>query len=829
MGRLSRAGALISACAFAVTLAAASPAAAAVRLGAAPAAPAGSRSVGPLAASTALHVTVTLQPQDPAGLAAFASEVSTPGSPLYRDYITPAEFAQRFGATPDEVQAVESSLRAHGLNPGSVSPNSLSIPVTATAGDLSQAFSTSFSRIALSGGRTAIVNQQAPSLDAVIASDVQTVLGLDTLTAAKPLLVRAHAASAPTPQVRPHVVTGGPQPCPLATQTAASQGGLTDDQIASAYGMSRLYQSGGAGGAPDEGAGQTVAILELEPYDQQDIANYKTCYGVNALVGNVLVDGGAGSGPGSGEAALDIENVIGLAPQAKIAVYEGPNQGAGPYDTFSAIISAHAAQVLSASWGQCEPLDGFSQAAAENTLFQEAAAEGITILSASGDDGSEDCYPLPPTLQVDDPASQPFVTGVGGATLSENSSGTRLGETVWNGGPAVGASGGGVSTFWSMPTYQSISPSFLHVINPSSSGSQCSARSGDCREVPDVSADGDPATGYMIYWNGTGTAGPGAIAGWQSVGGTSGAAPAWAAIIALANASAPCGGVPLGFANPALYHAAAVAYSSDFNDVTAGSNDMTGLNAGMFPAGSGYDMATGLGTPNATALAATLCTDEISLANPGAQRSTLGSTASLKIQALDTHDASVSYAATGLPRGLSINSSTGKITGRPNRLGTSTVTITASDPIGTTAQTAFQWTIETAPKLSRVSLSSVGAARPKLAFTVTAGSDAPELKSISVTLPRGLHFTKSRATVTVTGKNGRRLTFTLSLQRAALVLKLKTAAEAVRVTIASPRLAASGSLTAALAGHHATRVTLTLRVTDAGRRTTRLSAKVKPS
>jgi subtilase family serine protease len=624
-------------------------------------------------------------------------------------------------------------------------------------------------------------------------------------------------------------VTGGPQPCPAATSAATSQGGLTADQIASAYGMSGLYQAGGAGGSPDEGAGQTVAILELEPYDSNDIAAYEQCYGVDALVGNVPVDGGAGTGAGSGEAALDIENVIGLAPQSKIAVYEGPNQGAGPYDTFSAIISGRAAQVLSASWGQCEPLDGFSGAAAENTLFQEAAAEGITILSASGDDGSEDCYPVPPTLQVDDPASQPFVTGVGGTSLTENSAGTRLSETVWNDGPAVGASGGGVSTFWSMPSYQSDAPSFLHVINANSSGTPCAASSGDCREVPDVSADGDPATGYMIYWNGANSAGPGQLTGWQAVGGTSGAAPAWAAMIALTNASARCGGVPIGFANPALYHAAATAYPSDFNDVMSGSNDMTGLNGGMFPAGSGYDMATGLGTPNASALAATMCVDAISLANPGTQRSLLGSTVNLKISAIATRGAAVTYSAAGLPSGLSLNTSTGRITGRPNRLGTSTVTIAAADAAGSTAQTTFGWTIEAAPKLSRTSLSSVGAARPKLTFTVTAGKDAPELKSINVTLPRGLHFTKSRATVTVTGKNGRRLKFTVSLQRAALVLKLRSATEEVRVTIASPRLAASGSLTSALARHQATHVTLTVRVTDAGKRTTRLSAKVKPS
>ena len=319
MGRLSRAGGLLLACAVGATLLIASPASAAgtVRLGAAPAVPADAHTVGALAASTPMHVTVTLQSQDPLGLAAFANEVSTPGSPLYRDYVTPAEFAQRFGANPGAVQAVESSLEAHGLVPGLVSPNNLSIPVTATAGQLSQAFSTSFARVALASGSTAIVNQQAPSLDPGVAADVQAVIGLDTLSTAKPLLVQAHAAAAPAPAVRSHVATGGPQPCQPASSVGSQEGGFTADQIAAAYGFSGLYQSG------DEGAGQTVAILELEPYDPNDIAAFDSCYGVSTMPTNVPVDKFNESGPGAGEAALDIENVIGLAPQARIDVYQG--------------------------------------------------------------------------------------------------------------------------------------------------------------------------------------------------------------------------------------------------------------------------------------------------------------------------------------------------------------------------------------------------------------------------------------------------------------------------------------------------------------------------
>ena len=118
------------------------------------------------------------------------------------------------------------------------------------------------------------------------------------------------------------------------------------------------------------------------------------------------------------------------------------------------------AQVVTTSWGQCEQLDGFSQASAENTLFQEAAAQGMTIVSASGDDGSEDCFPdVADGRRSTIPASQPFVTGVGGTSLDhESATGGRASETCGTTESTVGASGGGVSSFWPMPTYQSAAP-----------------------------------------------------------------------------------------------------------------------------------------------------------------------------------------------------------------------------------------------------------------------------------------------------------------------------------------------------------------------------------
>lgn len=791
--------------------------ASATRLGPAPVLPAGARIASALAPGTPMHVTLTLRPRDPGALQAFANAVSTPGSPLYRHYITPAQFAQRFGATSATLQALTSSLRAHGLTPEAPSVNGLSIPVRATAGALARAFSVSFAHATTASGASAIVNQQAPSLDPAVAPHVQAVLGLDTVSAARPLLVRAHSAGA----ARPHVVTGGPQPCAAAAAAAVSQGGLTADQIAAAYGLSGLYQAGNLA------AGQTIAVLELEPYDPNDIAAYEQCYGASAPLANIPVDGGAGGGSGSGEAALDIENAIGLAPRAKIDIYEGPNSGTGPYDTFSAMISQRAAQVVTASWGQCEPLNGSRAAAAENTLFQEAAAQGQSIISAAGDEGAEDCFPTRPTAEVDDPASQPYVTGVGGTRIT--APGPPPSEAVWNDGPTIGAGGGGISSVWKMPAYQANTPPSLHVIGQNSSRSICGAFSGFCREVPDVSADADPSSGYLIYWNGSGAAGAGQPRGWQVVGGTSGAAPAWAALIALANASPACQGTAIGFANPALYNAAATAYAGNFNDITAGNNDMTGVNGGQFAAGPRYDMATGLGSPNGTALAATLCTDAIALANPGPQHSVVGSSVRLQIEAADTRRAPVQFSATGLPRGLSINASSGRIAGRPRRLGTSTVTITVADAAGTRSQASFAWTVQSNPTLSNVSLTGVGAALPRLSFALAAGRDAPLLSTAAIALPRGLSFSRSRARTIVTGRGGRHLAFSVSLQHGTLVLNLHRPAAQVHLTIIYPQIQATSSLSAQVARHGAGRLTLTVKPTDTLKRTTRLTARLNPS
>lgn len=661
------------------------------RIGQAPLVRLDAVAVGPLAAATAMHADVLLLPRSPAALSSYATAVSTPGDPLYRHYLRRGQFAGRFGPTPAAIAAVSASLRSKGLLVGRLPSDHLSIPVSGTASSFSKAFSIGFERYRLPSGRIAFANTKAPLFPGSAARYVQAVIGLDSLYLQQRLDLRpasahataAHATAASphgTAAASPHVVTGGPQPCAAAVSAGPDNDAYTADQLASAYRFSSLY------GAGDEGAGVTVAIFELEPNLTSDISSYQACYGTSASVNYIEVDGGAGTGAGEGEAALDIEDVIGLAPKATIDVYQGPNGGMGPYDTYNTIISKDTAKVISTSWGLCESDAGSSSIDAENTLFQTATTQGQGILAAAGDSGSEDCGST--SLGVDDPASQPYVTGVGGTEI------TALGppptQNVWNeSAVGGGAGGGGVSSSHAMPAYQSGAPSSLHVVNSNSSGSPCGAATGSyCREVPDVSADADPYSGYVVYYNGS----------WTGIGGTSAAAPLWAAFMALTDASSKCAGKAIGFANPALYSAAAAAYSTDFNDITSGNNDYTGTNNGLFPAGADYDMASGLGTPNGAGLPATLCGggstgNTVTVVSPGAQATTVGSPVSLQISGSDSGALSLTYSATGLPAGLSINSS-GLITGTPTTVASSSVTVTAKDSTEASGSASFSWAVK---------------------------------------------------------------------------------------------------------------------------------------
>ncbi|HYA08881.1 MAG TPA: protease pro-enzyme activation domain-containing protein, partial [Gaiellaceae bacterium] len=538
-----------------------------------------------------LRLDVVLTPTAAAQLSALATAVSTPGSPSFRRFLSPAQFAARFGASDETLAAVEQSLRDRGLHVTGVSANRLLVHVTGTTRTIERAFSLSLARYRLPDGTVVFANTSAPRLPRDIAAHVSQIVGLDSLaTPTHAALVRTH--------------TAGPQPTASCAQQIADAGRgyphplISSIDLAQAYGFGDLYQTGNLG------QGVTVALVEFSSFIPADIDTFAACYGITPHVQEIPVDGGPGApvtfGPGVSnqvEAELDIEAVLGLAPDATIDVYEASQDGpsSSALDVFANAIDNPDVQVISTSWGRCEGNSGTDLTGAEATLFQQAATEGKTIVSAAGDYGSEDCYGLTfgvqrTALAVDDPSSQPFVTGVGGTTFA--TLGPPAAAVVWNdpsNPPAAG--GGGVSSVNAMPDYQAGAAATLGVVNRFSG---CSNGAGNCREVPDVAANA--GTFFATYCTEGGREGCDP-AGWTGFGGTSLAAPIWGAFFALANASPACASKRIGFANPALYAIAGGAgYASAFTDVTQGNNDL-GFQNGLYPAGPGYDLASGLGTP----------------------------------------------------------------------------------------------------------------------------------------------------------------------------------------------------------------------------------------
>ena len=215
-------------------------------------------------------------------------------------------------------------------------------------------------------------------------------------------------------------MTAGPTPC-AAASGAHRYGLLTADQLASYYGMTTLYGQG------DLGKGIHVAIVALEPNLPTDIAAYQVCYNTGATVNYIDVDGGAGSGVGTGEAALDIEDVIGLAPLATIDVYSAPEGSEYDGEPYSKIVNADTDQVVSISYGLCELDEDVAFTDSESAVFEQAATQGESVFAAAGDKGSTGCYGrirarlTASTPSVDDPASQPYVLGVGGTSIGATS------------------------------------------------------------------------------------------------------------------------------------------------------------------------------------------------------------------------------------------------------------------------------------------------------------------------------------------------------------------------------------------------------------------------
>lgn len=571
-----------------------------------PTLPSGARAIGALPGTTTIRGDVGLAPRDAAALGDYAEAVTTPGSPLYAKYLSRGQFAAAFGPAPSLVASVKRQLTDDHLSIAGTLDGGLLVSFSGSAAEVGSAFHTSFLRYRLPSGRTAFAETSPAELPASIASHVEAVLGLDNLTLPQPVGTprgaTGHAKAAAPPSSRLSTTTTGPDACTAANTAATEFGGLTDQQIASSYGVNGLYAHN------DAGAGETIAVYEEEPFSMGDLATFDSCFfgsarakSITSHVSIVRVDGGQQLGAGEGEAILDMEDVTALAPDASFQVYEAPDSLQGYVDNYAAYVQNDSAQFLTSSWGDCETYDetfvpGYLQIS--HVLFEQAAAQGQTVLNAIGDTGSdcmEEFGEQTPILSLTDTGDDPFVLGVGGTTITDATDPPS--EQVWNDGADGGAGSGGISAVWGAPAWQLPFINSKVVAKAESVGDTDFCGLSACREAPDVSAQADEYTGAVTVYAGI-------FGGWSTIGGTSSSSPLWAAMLADIGSTPACRmpGHSLGFVVPKLYAVAGngADYRASFNDITKGNNDSYGFSKGLYAAAPGYDMASGLGSPKVT-------------------------------------------------------------------------------------------------------------------------------------------------------------------------------------------------------------------------------------
>lgn len=499
----------------------------------------GAKAIGVVTPDERFEVTVRLRSKartpSPVSASAQADKL-----PAQRQYLSREDYAAGHGADPQDIAKLTAFAQAHQLVVVESNTARRSVVLSGTAATLGAAFGANLQQYEHDGGtyrgRTGSI-----SVPGDLAGIVEGVFGLDD-----------------RPQARPHFQRLHPDGEIVSRAAGTLNASFTPPQLAALY----QFPTG------LDGHGQCIGIIELGGgFKPVDIKAYFTGLGVPVpSVKAIRVDGGrnhpSNANSADGEVMLDIEVAAAVAPKALIAVYFAPNTNQGFLDAITTAVhdSVNKPSVISISWGSAESnwtAQGMTQF---DQAFQAAAAMGVTVCCAAGDNGSSDGV-ADGQAHVDFPASSPFALGCGGTRLT--ASGQTIGaEVVWNANPTSSATGGGVSGFFALPAYQANVP-----VPP--------ATNGGGRGVPDVAGDADPASGYQVRVDGQNLV----------IGGTSAVAPLWAGLIALMNQKL---GHPVGFLNPLLY--GSLAGRGLFNDIVSGDN-------GRFSAGPGWDACTGWGSP----------------------------------------------------------------------------------------------------------------------------------------------------------------------------------------------------------------------------------------
>lgn len=498
--------------------------------------------VSGLQKSDMMNVTLKLRPAKPLPNL-LDPQVHQNFTPLTRE-----QFAQEYGTSQSDLDVIETFTKHEGFTIVRVEAHKRAVEIRGSVEQMEAAFGVMLRNYQDAKGKVF----RGRSGDILIPDElkdiVQGVFGLDNRPIATPKIRRLHQAAA------------------AGSALNSSSYSYYPTQVAQLYN----FPSGATG------KGQAIGIIELDGgYNQTEINTYYTNQGFTAPnITAVSVDGGTNN-PGTtvsdsdGEVALDIEVAGTVAPNAAIVVYFAGNTSQAFQDAVSAAVhdSTNNPSVISISWGSPEDPSYGSYYTSFDQEMQAAATMGLTICVAAGDSGSTDGE-NDGKVHVDYPASSPYALGCGGTSLSANTQSDSIeSEVVWN--DSEGATGGGVSDIFPLPTYQS---------NSSVPVSPNTGKTG--RGVPDVAGNADPSTGYSILLGGQ----------TQPIGGTSAVAPLMAGLVARLNEQL---GKNAGFLNPTLY-----ANPTIFRDITQGNNDTLGDGTNQWAAGPGWDPCSGNGVPN---------------------------------------------------------------------------------------------------------------------------------------------------------------------------------------------------------------------------------------
>jgi len=512
-----------------------------------------------------LHFTLSLHLNNKADLDQLIEDLYDPKSPQYGKYLTSPQFIDRYSPTVDQITAVQDHLTKSSLTVTTVDDNRILVHGKGKVKHLNAAFQTEINYYLDDD-----VFFFQPETEPVIPSGL-SVLGIHGLHN-RTKLHHYHKLHSRYPYNSKRDLT--------------QEGFLTPQQIHTAYSLGSTFT----------GSGQVGALVEFDTYVASDITTYCSTFGLTAVpLENVLISVNGEAAPttptsqgGQTEVTLDIQLFNALAPGLQqLLVYIAPNVGGATLSMYSKISNDNLATVVSTSWGIAESSLGSQGVSSEAVFYQKMAAQGQSLFAAAGDAGAYESGG-DTTLSVDDPASQPLVTGVGGTSLTLNAQGEYSTETTWltsKSSSGTEGGGGGVSGFNALPSYQ------LGVISAASLGST------SFRNVPDVSLEADPQAGYSVIVTFSGESTETIL-----VGGTSCAAPLWASFMTLVNQARIANGLPIvGFFNTLLYTTAQGSnYNSLFHDINDGSNN------GFYPAVTGYDDATGWGSFKGDALLAAL-------------------------------------------------------------------------------------------------------------------------------------------------------------------------------------------------------------------------------